>query len=522
MVNNNGNVNTNGDKSKTVSVAIYTRKSTDEGLDKEFNSLEAQREACEAYINSQKHEGWIALPERYDDGGYSGGNMDRPALKRLIEHFEAGKIDAITVYKLDRLSRSLLDFTKLIEIFERNNVSFTSITKSFSTKNSIGRLTLNILLSFAEFERQIIQEKTRDKISASRKKGKWTGGMPILGYDVAPQGGKLIINNDEAAIVQSIFSLYLKHKSILSTLKDITNKGWTMKKWTTKKGIERGGNQFNKKNLFAMLTNILYTGKVKHHDQSYQGEHTAIINDELWHNVQNALKQNGKNGNKSGVISYSSLLKGLLYCEPCQTLMIHTYSQNNKKIRYHYYACQRALKISWDTCPTKSIPAQEIEKFVVERINCIGKDAAMIAEIIKETGIQNKNKLEKLYSDEKELSQKLKSYNMQMRSVITKENGDSITKLADLQDAMRDIEAKINGIREELRAVKSNKLEAQDLKTAFGHFNDVWSLLSLREQARVIHLLIEKINYDGENQTVSITFRPSGIKTLAKEAGNFV
>ncbi|MBF0121607.1 MAG: recombinase family protein [Desulfobacterales bacterium] len=350
MVNNNGNVNTNGDKSKTVSVAIYTRKSTDEGLDKEFNSLEAQREACEAYINSQKHEGWIALPERYDDGGYSGGNMDRPALKRLIEHFEAGKIDAITVYKLDRLSRSLLDFTKLIEIFERNNVSFTSITKSFSTKNSIGRLTLNILLSFAEFERQIIQEKTRDKISASRKKGKWTGGMPILGYDVAPQGGKLIINNDEAAIVQSIFSLYLKHKSILSTLKDITNKGWTMKKWTTKKGIERGGKEFNKNNLLGMLTNILYTGKVKHHDQSYQGEHTAIINDELWQNVQNALKQNGKNGNQSGIISYSSLLKGLLYCEPCQTLMIHTYSQNNKKIRYHYYACQRALKINWDTC----------------------------------------------------------------------------------------------------------------------------------------------------------------------------
>ena len=210
----------------TIRCAIYTRKSTDEGLQQEFNSLDAQRESSEAFIKSQANEGWECLATRYDDGGYSGGNTDRPALKRLLADIAADKIDCVIVYKVDRLSRSLLDFAKMMETFDRHKISFVSVTQQFNTTHSMGRLTLNILLSFAQFEREIISERTRDKIAATRKKGKWTGGRPLLGYDVDPRGTKLVINEIEAPQVRMIFDLYLQHRSMVAVLREIDSRGW--------------------------------------------------------------------------------------------------------------------------------------------------------------------------------------------------------------------------------------------------------------------------------------------------------
>src|SRR5687767_10816156 len=220
----------------TVRCAIYTRKSTDEGLEKEFNSLDAQRESGEAYIRSQAHEGWECITDRYDDGGFTGGNMDRPALKRLLVDIEAGKVDSVVVYKVDRLSRSLLDFAKMVETFDRHHVSFVSVTQLINTSTSMGRLTLNMLLAFAQFEREIISERTRDKIAAARRKGKWPGGMPLLGFDV--ENMKLVVNEEEAARVRTIFSLYLEHRSLLAVVEAVRQRGWVNKQWTTKKGIE--------------------------------------------------------------------------------------------------------------------------------------------------------------------------------------------------------------------------------------------------------------------------------------------
>src|SRR6476646_6125761 len=199
----------------TVRCAVYTRKSTEEGLDQEFNSLQAQRESAEAYIKSQRHLGWALLPLHYDDGGFTGGNIERPALKRLLEDIEAHRVDGVVVYKVDRLSRSLLDFARLMDQFEQRKVSFVSVTQQFNTITSLGRLTLNILLSFAQFEREIIGERTRDKMSAARRKGKWVGGMPLLGYDVDPGGGRLVVNEKEARGVREIFGLYQTHRSLL-------------------------------------------------------------------------------------------------------------------------------------------------------------------------------------------------------------------------------------------------------------------------------------------------------------------
>ncbi len=279
-----------------IRCAIYTRKSTDEGLEKEFNSLDAQRESGEAYIKSQEHEGWRCLPDRYDDGGFTGGNMDRPALKRLMADIEAGKIDSVIVYKVDRLSRSLLDFAKIVETFDRHRISFVSVTQLINTATSLGRLMLNVLLSFAQFEREIISERARDKIAAARRKGKWSGGMPLLGYDVDTQGSKLLVNEDEAARVRAIFELYLEHQSMITTVKEIDRRGWVNKRWTTRKGHDRGGKQFTKTSLYKLLTNVAYAGKIKYKDEVHNGEHAAVVNADIWQRVQSLLGRNGRTG----------------------------------------------------------------------------------------------------------------------------------------------------------------------------------------------------------------------------------
>src|SRR5438477_8673702 len=247
---NDSNVNTDRGKSPpVVRCAIYTRKSTEEGLDQEFNSLHAQRESAEAYIASQKESGWKLVPDRYDDGGFSGGNLERPALQRLLDDVEARRVDCVVVYKVDRLSRSLLDFARLMDRFDRRSVSFVSVTQQFNTTSSLGRLTLNILLSFAQFEREIIGERTRDKMGAARRKGKWVGGTPVLGYDVDPGGGRLVINEPEAKRVREIFRLFRKHRSFVKLVAETGARRWTNKTWRSKRGVDLVGRPVTKATL---------------------------------------------------------------------------------------------------------------------------------------------------------------------------------------------------------------------------------------------------------------------------------
>ena len=276
-----------------VRCAIYTRKSTEEGLEQSFNTLDAQRDAGESFINSQRHEGWIALPEKYDDGGYTGANMDRPALKRLLEAVKAGAVNCIVVYKVDRLTRSLLDFARIMEVIDKHGVSFVSVTQQFNTTGSLGRLTLNILLSFSQFECEMIAEHTRDKMGAARRRGKWVGGNLVLGYDVSPPGGALVLNREEARRVVEIFALYVEHRSLISVVQELDHRGWLTKAWTTGTGRGAGGKNFTKNRLYNLLTNIIYTGRVEYGGQVYEGEHERIVDDETWTRVQEQLNQNG-------------------------------------------------------------------------------------------------------------------------------------------------------------------------------------------------------------------------------------
>lgn len=355
-----------GPGQRVVRCAIYTRKSTEEGLEQEFNSLDAQRESAEAYIKSQKQAGWMCLPQHYDDGGFTGGNLDRPALQCLLADIEKGKIEAVIVYKVDRLSRSLLDFAKIMETFEQRQVAFVSVTQMFSTATSMGRLVLNVLLSFAQFEREIISERTRDKIAAARKKGKWVGGHPLLGYDIDPQGFKLVVNEEEAVRVRSIFELYLKHQGLIPVVQILEKRGWLTKRWQTRKGHFRAGQRFTKSSLHHLLTNPVYLGKVKYKKELHPGEHKAIVSSELWQQVQELLRHQDC-GNASRNNSHA-LLKGLLRCKPCGYAMTPTFAAKKGGRRYRLYACVHALKRGRQVCPSRYLPALNIERLVIDQI----------------------------------------------------------------------------------------------------------------------------------------------------------
>jgi site-specific DNA recombinase len=355
-----------------VRCAIYTRKSSEEGLDQDFNSLDAQRESAEAYIKSQAHEGWVCLPERYDDGGFTGGNMDRPALQQLLADIAVGKIDAVICYKVDRLSRSLLDFAKMMEILDKHQVSFVSVTQLFNTATSMGRLVLNVLLSFAQFEREIISERTRDKIAATRRKGKWSGGRPVLGYDIDRSSVRLVVNEHEAKRVRAIFDLYLKRQGLLPVVEELDRRGWRTKQWLSRKGKEIGGKPFIKTSLHHLLSNVVYIGKVRYKKEVYPGEHPGIVDATLWQHVQDLLRSNHALNGAGPRRSSEALLKGLLHCAACGAAMTPTYACRNGRKRYRYYVCSGVLKRGRRSCPTRTVPAGEIERFVIDQARKIG------------------------------------------------------------------------------------------------------------------------------------------------------
>src|SRR5687768_17172788 len=318
---------------KRLRCAIYTRKSTDENLEKDFNSLDAQREACAAFIQSQKHEGWTGLPTLYDDGGYSGGTMERPALQRLLVDIEAGRVDVIVVYKVDRLTRALSDFAKLVEVFDRRGVSFVSITQQFNTTTSMGRLTLNILLSFAQFERELIGERVRDKIAASKKKGMWMGGTVPLGYDVKDR--KLMVNDSDARTVVDIFRRYLRSKSVRVLGEELFAAGIRSKRRIRPDGTEYGHQRFSQGALYLMLQNRTYRGEATHKGNAYPGEHSAIVDKPLWNAVQAVLAENRVARATGAGTKHPSLLTGMLFDEAGERLT-PTWSVK-KGTRYRYY-----------------------------------------------------------------------------------------------------------------------------------------------------------------------------------------
>lgn len=370
--------------------AIYTRKSSSEGLDQEFNSLDAQRESAEAYIASQKHDNWKLIPEQYNDGGYSGGSLDRPALQKLLDDIEKKTIDIVVVYKLDRLSRSLNDFAKIAELFEKNNVSFVSITQQFNTTTSMGRLMLNILLSFAQFEREVAGDRIRDKITLAKKRGKWTGGRIPIGYNVTDK--KLQIDEATSELVKLIFTQFVQLKSITQLSKYINENGY-LTRGKMQNGKYIPGKPFNKGSLYRILRNRLYIGETRHKNNWYPtGEHDAIIDRELFNNVQTILEHNRHNTNQKKPLKQHRTpapLAGLLF-GPENKKMTHKITEPKQhKKHYRYYVSSTALQYGFNQCPIRTVRAENIEKIVFDQVKTILRDPTIFTRVWKK--IQKKH-----------------------------------------------------------------------------------------------------------------------------------
>jgi site-specific DNA recombinase len=362
----------------TKRCAVYCRKSVEERHATDFGSIDAQREACEAFIKSQQSLGWTPVAARYEDEGFTGANTDRPALARLLADVEGGRVDVVVVYKIDRLSRSIGDFVRLSELFDRHDVAFVSVTQQFNTSTSVGRLTLNLLSVFAQFERETISERTRDKMRAARRRGKYVGGALILGYDRHPEGRRLVVNAEEAERVRALFDLYIETKSLVEVVGIANERGWTTKTWTSKKDRVVKGRRFHTKGLRALLSNHAYVGKVRFGGETFAAEHEGIVTEDVFDKAQALLAANGTTGGGAARNKHSALLKGLLRCTACDRAMLPTHTTKGGR-RYEYYVCERARDEGWKACPSPSVPAIEIERLVVGQIRAIGKDPAVVA-----------------------------------------------------------------------------------------------------------------------------------------------
>jgi len=440
---------------RRVRCAIYTRKSTDEGLDSEFNSLDAQRESGEAYVTSQKHEGWVALPTRYDDGGFSGATLDRPALQRLLADAEAGRVDCIVTYKLDRLSRSLLDFVKLIDLLDRHQVSFVSVTQRFDTSTSMGRLMLNILLSFAQFEREIIGERIRDKVAATKRKGKYCGGPPVLGYDVDRERKRLVVNAEQAALVLRIFSDFVKDGSTTALAQTLTAEGHTTKAWIGKDGKHRPGKPWHKGLLYRVLNNPLYIGEVTHKGQRYPGEHEAIITQEVWDQAHAILERNCRARGTQTRAQAPALLKGVIRCAHCGCAMTPNFTKRRGKV-YRYYLCVHAEKNGRGTCPVRCLPAGEIERTVVDQLRAVLRAPEILAQTYREA---------RAHADE--------------------------------------------------QAAQGEAFSERDVVDALCSLDPIWEHLFPDEQARIVQLLVKQVDVHSDHAEVQI--RAEGLASLVAE-----
>ena len=416
--------------------AVYTRKSSEEGLDMEFNSLDAQREACEAYVSSQKPEGWVLVPDHYDDGGLSGGTLERPALQRLLADIEDGRVDIVVTYKIDRLSRSLMDFTKLVEVFDRKGVTFVSVTQSFNTTNSMGRLTLNILLSFAQFEREVTGERIRDKFAASRKKGMWMGGWAPLGYDV--KNRKLVINKAEAVKVRNIFERFAKCGSATTIIRELAAEGFRNKY----------GKSIDKGMLYKLLNNRVYVGDAVHKGIAYPGEHEAIISKRLWDRAHAVFAESPRIRAGKSRAQTSALLKGLIF-DDAGRAMSPTHTRRKQKL-YRYYISQRVIKDgSTNDSSISRVPAAEIERSVIDQLRTLLRSPEIVV-------------------------------------------------------------ATWRAARKEIR-----DLTEGEVCETLDKLDPLWDELFPAEQARIVQLLVERVQVDGAG--LDITLRTGGLVSLASE-----
>ncbi len=496
--------------------AVYTRKSTDENLNSDFTSLDAQRESGEAFIKSRKAEGWQLYPERFDDPAYSGGNTNRPALQHLLGAIRQGKVQTVVAYKYDRLSRNIKDFVKILDLFDKHGVAFVSVTQQFDTSTSIGRIFQTMLMGFAQFERELVSERTRDKRAAMIQKGKWGGGMPIIGYDIDSASRKLVVNKSEVKQVRDQFLFYLKEKSLGKTARRLNAQGYRMKQWINKAGGEKGGSRYNKANLVQILRNPLYIGKLRHKDKLFPGEHKAIVDEPLFNRVQKLLSQNNGTHHSANQDKHDFLLRGLVHCKACGSMMTSNFAYSKGR-KYFYYKCVKVSKFSKDECPVRSTPAKELETLIVKRLSFLGRNKKVIDRIVKDAQESSVKAFGPLREDRRRIQDEIRKTDEEAKKLIgalgTQNNGASrnrfITdRLDELQETKQKTEERLAEIELSIRGLEGRMIDADVIRHNLQRFDAVFEKLTPNEKKDLLRLLIKEIVYNQDPSKIKMTLRP--------------
>ena len=406
----------------------------------------------------------------------------------------------------------------MTEVLDEHDVSFVSVSEQFNTSTPAGRFFRNILLTFGQFEREMVSERTRDKIAATRRKGKWTGGMPLLGYDVVDK--KLVVNAAEAERVRQIFELYLELGSLLPTVQELARRRWTTKHWTTKQQTNRGGLAITKTRLHHLLTNVTYIGKIRYKDEVHEGEHEAIVDAAVFERVQSMLHGNGQSGCAEKRNKHGALLRGILRCASCNCGMTHTYTSKGQR-RYRYYVCNNAQQNGRSACPAPSLPANEIERFVVEEIKAIGRDPALVAATLAESRRLSDEGIKRLKSERAALERQRRADATELGKLAAggAHNGD-LARIAEIEERSLLEQRRITEIGEEIARLVAIDVSENQVAVALGEFGLLWDTLTPKEQARVLSLLIERVDHDGKDDSVRISFHLTGVKALANQAAS--
>jgi len=493
--------------------AIYTRKSTSAGLEQDFNSLDAQREACEQYIRAQAGAGWQLVAERYDDGGFTGANLERPAFQRLMAEVDAGRVDVVVVYKVDRLSRSLLDFAGVMGRFDQAGVSFVSVTQSFSTAESMGRLTLNLLLSFAQFEREMIADRTRDKIAASRRRGKWTGGAVPLGYEV--QDKRLVVNELEAVQVREIFDLYLELRSAMAVARQLNGRDRTTKRHRSQDGRLREGRAWSKDAVLRVLQNPVFAGYIPYGDELHEGEHQAIIDRQVFARAR-ALLQGKSAGGPGEGRNPAYLLRGLLRCACCGHAMTPASTRKDGK-EYRYYRSTARDDLGREACQARPLPAASIEDFVVQRIREATADGSLARDVTRRVAARLAEQRKELQTERQSLPPaiaKLAAEGKRLAESLQQVDGPARRLLNDqLQEVAIQLgrhEAHLAEVERQLAQLDTIEVEAGWVARVLADFDAVWDVLTIENRARLVRAIVREVVVDEPNGTIQAVLTDLG------------
>ena len=504
------------DKKPLKWVAIYTRKSTDENLGGDFTSLDSQREYCESFIKSREAEGWRVFPVDYNDPGFTGGNIDRPGLKKLMADARTGKFQVVVTYKYDRLSRNTKDFLHVLDTFDKHGIVYVSVTQPIDTSSSVGRLMRSILVDFSQFERELISERTRDKRAAMAKRGKWPGGQPPLGYDIDADTKKLMINAAEAKQVRLLYETYAKTKSLSQAAIALNKEGLRMKRWTTREELLRGGRRFNKSNLDYVLRNPVYIGKIRHKGDIHEGEHKGIVDADLFQRVVRQLAANGKKNTSPNQDKHNFMLRGLVRCGACGQQMTPNFAYSKGR-KYFYYKCVSVNKLDKSACPTKSAPARELERLVLDRLSFLGKNKTVVDEVVERARQMTGSELPAKKQDKVRLIAEIGRIESEVGNItnILAAQGQAapqyralMDKLGQVQGRREELEKQVQKLDYDVVELETRQIDAEIIRRNLENFSLSFPRLSPQNQKELLALLIEEIVYDTQASKMKLTLRP--------------